>query len=596
MGLFDKVIDYLEGNGIKVVGYSEGKSDLIFPERAYIDIEKQDKFHWEYFNDRLNRDKAIVNLIDSGETIRFEFKQLNEAGRKFLGNDVEIFLGALKRKFYEVNPKVRKFSVLIKPTHRCNMDCKYCYDKPFRDRIKSDMSMETLDTFLKLASQYTQELEIIWHGGESTMVGKDWFIEAHEKIIPKYPMLDYKFGIMSNGVNIDDGWIELFKKYNIDLGISYNAMHQQNLRVVSQKNDTLEVDLKRGDHIENLLVKTNCSNSCFKIGVIDVITNVNYKDQIEIYEFYKNINTHVSMNRVFHTKNTDKNKLDLDADDFIKEFKKYFRYWMFDVNGQHERSAIEAVALVFSYNGRTCSMTDCRHKWLGINPLGDIYPCDRYYPDRYLVGNVKDFNSIEEMFISEGYMNYYKDVQKRFDNYCSKCEIYEECLGGCNANYIELFGTADKQNEGFCYITKELFKFIYEIMRGVDPVTDTNINPALRMYLLESGVYTVKEIYDFLNKYEIKLDLQYVSQDIVNCSEYKLFRFINRIEKSRTEHVDFMFANEDEIAEKYNLDVREKKLKERVFNYFKDLLDDLDLGVEYIDELIEKKEGRLHEC
>ena len=152
-------------------------------------------------------------------------------------------------------------------------------------------------------------------------------------------------------------------------------------------------------------------------------------------------------------------------------------------------------------------MTDCRKQWLGINPLGDIYPCDRYYPDKYCAGNVRDFESIDEIFSSQGYMNYYNEVQEKYDKYCSECEIFESCRGGCNANSIELYGHAAGVDETYCIITKEIFKYVYDILRNIDVVEDTNLNPYLREYFLKNTLFSVKDIKDFLEKYNIDFDL-----------------------------------------------------------------------------------------
>ena len=512
---------------------------------------------WKYFTRRVNEQEEIIKIEEVKEGVKITFLSQNYFAYKK-------FYNALLRKFYLVNPKVKHFSVLVKPTHRCNLDCKYCYDKPFREKIKVDMSFETLDRLLKLLSEYAEHVQFIWHGGEPTMVGIQWYIKAYEEIFPKYSMVDFDFHLMSNGTNFNEKWFNLFKQYNIKPGMSYNAMYQEKLRVISQEKQENPKDVELARKLEEVLELSQKIGP--KLGVIDVITSENYKDMIKIYEFYKQRGISVSMNMVFHTPQTEKYGLELTPEDYEREYIKYFKYWLYDENGIYERSAVEMLAAVIGATGElTCKNSDCRYKWIGVNPLGEIYPCDRYYPDKYKMGTIFEINSIDEAFQSEGYKTLVKEAEERFRTKCAKCGYWFACKGGCNASAIEFTGTAAGTEETYCEFFRRAFNDVYDILRNVDVLHD-KLNPAAKRIMLQNGFYSVKEIYQIIEELKLDIKLEYNKDDLLNCSEYQVFRGINYMKDSMppySRHTDVILGNDTEET----IRVNEQKRKEDLIKY-----------------------------
>ncbi|UZQ81819.1 radical SAM/SPASM domain-containing protein [Thermoanaerobacter sp. RKWS2] len=522
-----------------------------------ITITSTEPKKWEYFARRVNENGKIIEIEEIEQGVKITFLQQNYHAYKR-------FYDALLKKFYLVNPKVKHFSVLVKPTHRCNLDCKYCYDKPFRERIKVDMSFETLDRLLKLLSEYTEHVQFIWHGGEPTMVGIQWYIKAYEEIFPKYPMLDFDFHIMSNGTNFNEKWLNLFKQYNIKPGMSFNAMYQEKLRVTSQSKENNPRDVELAKKLEEVLELSQKIGP--KLGVIDVITSENYKDMIKIYEFYKQKGITVSMNMVFHTPQTEKYGLELTTEEYEKEYIKYFKYWLYDENGVYERSAVEMLAAVIGATGElTCRNTDCRYKWIGVNPLGEIYPCDRYYPDKYKMGSIFEIESIDEAFQSEGYKTLVREIEERFRTKCAKCGYWFACKGGCNASAVESTGTAAGVEENYCEFFRSAFNDVYDILRNVDVLHD-KLNPEARRIMLQNGFYSVKEIYQIIDELKLNIKLEYNKDDLLNCSEYQVFRGINYMKDSvplYIRHTDIIIGENTKEVIKIN----EQKRKEDIIKY-----------------------------
>lgn len=574
----NEILEYLKSEGIEVLEFSQGgETDTgVEPTRLKLKIQPEDEKKWFYFIRRVNDKEKIVSGFYNDGVFTITFNARNTPVEKaLLEQDMATLLCKLQNKYYRVCPQRKRFSVLVKPTHRCNLNCKYCYDKPYRDVIHQDMSMETLDRLIKLLSEYAEQVRFIWHGGEPTMVGQQWYHRAYREVFSKYPMVEFSFSIMSNGVNLNDEWLDLFDKYNISVGVSYNAFFQTKIRVSSQTEDK-GINAKMSNHIEEMLIKSVKRGK--PIGVIDVMTSVNGKHLIEIYEYYKKIGIQPCFNTVFHTAQAAKNNLEINAEEYAEAFLKYFEYWLRDKNGIRERSAYEILSMVTGLHDVTCKHHDCRRHWLGVNPLGELYPCDRYFPDKYKMGSIFDYDNIEDIFNSRPYQIYCEEIQKRFDTICKECGYWFACRGGCNGSAVECTGSAEGVEKFTCRLFRLKYNGVYKILRDIDWVTDKDLNPVARKVMIRSNFYSVKNIRDYIEENNIPFKLEYNENDLLNCSEYKVFRGINYV-KDLDEYVAGMHHDvidsytENDIE--YNLERRKEDLKTYLLQVAKTTLDNI---------------------
>ena len=97
-------------------------------------------------------------------------------------------------------------TILCKPTHECNMDCEYCYDKKEKKLVNNKrIPIDLLEKTIKISLKGFKNITWIWHGGEATLMGKDFFVKAKE-LFDKYKTDEHniEFLIQSNGKNISD--------------------------------------------------------------------------------------------------------------------------------------------------------------------------------------------------------------------------------------------------------------------------------------------------------------------------------------------------------------------------------------------------------
>lgn len=106
--------------------------------------------------------------------------------------------------------------LLIKPFLGCNLNCKYCYEHGLKDRTQYDID-KIIATIDKLPPEITNW--IILHGGEALMMGH----KDVERILSYIKEKTKKSAVQTNGTLIDSKYIELFKKYNTEVGVSIDG-------------------------------------------------------------------------------------------------------------------------------------------------------------------------------------------------------------------------------------------------------------------------------------------------------------------------------------------------------------------------------------
>src|ERR1700756_812252 len=122
--------------------------------------------------------------------------------------------------------------LLIKVAARCNIDCSYCYW--FRDAAVYQkpklMSLGVLQQLLRRIDEHIvkyslAEFPLILHGGEPLLWGIENFqpiADACEDISAR-TNCEIPIGVTTNGVLIDEAWLDCFEAHDISVAISLDG-------------------------------------------------------------------------------------------------------------------------------------------------------------------------------------------------------------------------------------------------------------------------------------------------------------------------------------------------------------------------------------
>jgi uncharacterized protein len=122
--------------------------------------------------------------------------------------------------------------LLVKVATRCNIDCSYCYW--FRDAAVYDkpklMGDEVLQRLLQRIEEHVSkypfaDFPIVLHGGEPLLWGSENFhhFAAGCEAISSRTGCEIPVSVTTNGVLIDDEWLNCFEAHNISVAISLDG-------------------------------------------------------------------------------------------------------------------------------------------------------------------------------------------------------------------------------------------------------------------------------------------------------------------------------------------------------------------------------------
>jgi uncharacterized protein len=113
--------------------------------------------------------------------------------------------------------------IILQPTPYCNINCSYCYlghrdDKRLMSRDVVEAVREKI--FRHLPAQSAPI--VVWHAGEPTAAPIEWYEYAYSRLSDVAPVRT-GFAMQSNGIAINDRWIDLFRRTNTNVSLSIDG-------------------------------------------------------------------------------------------------------------------------------------------------------------------------------------------------------------------------------------------------------------------------------------------------------------------------------------------------------------------------------------
>jgi uncharacterized protein len=296
-----------------------------------------------------------------------------------------------------------------------------------------------LDAVLKRMEEF-KDLEMVLHGGEPLVMPK----KDVEKILVKMYELTGKSGIQTNGTLIDDEYIEMFKKYKTDVGISFDGPG-----ILSEYRDPRTYHLDRT--IERL-VKDGINTS-----VIIVISKANAGTNWRLRKL-KNYLLELGRLKVRGRINPCMGApgYELDEKRLIEVYLDLARFCM-------ERNLVWSPFddIIHGLQGkpRVCTFSGCDpfSTPAAIVILGDgsITNCMRRNEEYILLRHPATYNIRNEILL---------ETPQEFGG-CQGCKYWNACYGGCPAGGID----GDWRNRTYlCPLWKALFQYFENILRFVE--------------------------------------------------------------------------------------------------------------------------------
>lgn len=353
--------------------------------------------------------------------------------------------------------------VMLKPASGlCNMKCKYCfYADETGKRSVADygiMSEPTLKNVLKKALEAaSQGCTIMFQGGEPTLAGLDFFkraVELSGELNVNHCRVD--FAIQTNGLLIDDEWCEFFKKNNFLVGISVDG--------TKQIHDENRVDKNgRGTHSRVMQSVSLLKKHGVETNALTVVTANTARHYKQIYNYFTaeglDYQQYIPCLEPLGEARGN-SPWSLSPKRFEQYLKASFDCWYGDFMSGKRRYHRYFDNLLLMLNGQppeACGMCGACSAQYVVESNGNVYPCDFYMLDEYLIGNLNTdtLDEIDENRKKSGFI----EQSEAPDNDCLSCKWLKLCRGGCRRDR-DYFEQGIGKNY-YCSAYKAFFDYAY---------------------------------------------------------------------------------------------------------------------------------------
>lgn len=330
--------------------------------------------------------------------------------------------------------------LLVKPYLDCDRDCKYCYQGDYRLENPQKMDYNIKKVLDSIEANLNGSNTVCLHGGEPLMLPKSDI----EQILRKGYQLTSRTAIQTNAFLLDDEHMELFKKYNTSVGISYDGFGNLN-EARMNKSEAKEI----WDKVERLI------KGKIRTSLIVVISKANAGTQdrlLRLKQFLleaRNLGISVGrLNPCYHP------TWDLDTESLVKVYQGLAVFTM--VNGLRWGPFIDIWNSLTHRDHVVCTFTECDpfHTKSATVILGDgsVTNCIKMAIQTDFIRHDSFSNDRSKILLSKS----------EEEGGCQGCQWWTYCYGGCPAQAID----EDWRNRTiFCPAYKGMFSIYRNVLR-----------------------------------------------------------------------------------------------------------------------------------
>ena len=378
-------------------------------------------------------------------------------------------------------------SVLIKPAGPdCNLNCTYCFylkkSELFPETRQHRMSIETLEVMIRqIMEQGEAHISFGWQGGEPTLMGLPFFEKAvyFQKKYGRGQSVGN--GLQTNGLLLDEHWARFLRKYNFLVGLSLDGPQHihDHYRLRKSNSGSWEIVSDRAKMLLDHGVQVNA---------LSVITDYSAQFPEEIYEFHKALGLNfmqfipcVERDPADPTRLAD---FSLTPERYGYFLTRIFDLWLDDFKDGQPTTSVRYFDSVFhSYVGLQppdCTLLPECGIYVVIEHNGNVYSCDFYVEEQWLLGNVHQERIID--MLNSVRQKQFGMIKRQLPEECQTCNWLPYCWGGCPKD--RQMDPADHGFNHFCQSFKMFFEHADPVLKKLalewQQKNQAQVNPELR--------------------------------------------------------------------------------------------------------------------
>lgn len=362
-----------------------------------------------------------------------------------------------------------QFVNVVKPTHICNLSCKYCYNDDLRQPVMADSTLQrTIEQSFAFArsQRAIKSVEFIWHGGEPTVVGLPFYAKVVALQEAEGDGIEYSNSLQTNGILLDDAWVRFLLENRFLVSVSIDGPQWLN--------DAYRVTHAGKGSFERVFASIRRLRAAeVPFGVCMVLSKLTAPHTEEIFSFFAaeglpfNI---IPMTRSGAARDRF-DEIGLEAEEYADAWIPMYDAWLQSGDGGNyvyvQDFVLKTRAIAFGRPADCIGLAYCARFNISTDPVGDVYPCASLSGTQALrYGNIND-EDLSGLLAS--------DVARLFkeravDPQCATCKWQHVCHGGCLSRAYKFHGDINRRDY-YCPSLYRMYEHIEQRLhdRGLAP-------------------------------------------------------------------------------------------------------------------------------
>ena len=354
-----------------------------------------------------------------------------------------------------MSEKLSQFAVMVKPVgSACNLRCRYCYYLPVH---VSDckMSDETLERTIRnvIDSSQGPVVSFVWHGGEPTLAGLDFYRKAVE-IQKRYLPAGWEAwnNLQTNGFALDEEWCTFLKENRFDVGLSIDG--------TKGNHDFFRKDVNGDDTYEKvkasvLLLKEHG----IRPDLLCTVTSHTVQDPVGVYEALRDLGTGWMQFIPVINRDEEGNVLpeSVTPEQYGDFLCTIFNRWIYhDLGKVNVQLFVELVNIMAGGEASLCWLQKSCGKVPVIEADGKVYSCDHFVRKEHCIGAVSE--PVSDLLNEERQSAFRRMKEEGLTSKCRNCPYLPLCYGGCPKDRFLVNEEGEEGQYYLCEGLRQLFR------------------------------------------------------------------------------------------------------------------------------------------
>ena len=344
------------------------------------------------------------------------------------------------------------FSVMAKPLGpTCNLNCGYCYYLsktslfPVNEHFR--MTDEVLEAYVRsfIESSPGPIIHFVWHGGEPTLLGLDFYrrvVELQGRYLPtEWTCIN---NLQTNGVMIDEQWCDFLAEHRFHVGISIDGP--------ARFHDACRIDnAGRPTHRQVTRALGLLQRRNIHPDVLCTLNAVNAPHPQEVYRFFvdRGVRWLQFLPVVQRTSDGGVSDLSVTPEAMGSFLCTVFDEWVrHDMHRNVVQTFAECLNVWMDRPASLCIMAETCGRALALEHDGSVYSCDHFVESEHRIGDVST-DALEALVEAPEQVAFGQAKRDALPDYCKECPVLAVCNGGCPK---DRFVSAPNGQQGLNYL------------------------------------------------------------------------------------------------------------------------------------------------